>query len=239
MKKLTTILLAATAVVSSVSCKKDMAGDGGPITSQTRAIQNFTGIELKMNGNVYYTKSDIVKLEVTAPESIHGMLETGVINGKLLIRYSNGKNYDNDPSIRINVSAPDVNTFLLNTSGSIYVMNDISPANLLLRSHGSGDIVLQKVVTGNIDAESSQSGRISAGSGSAISEKLKTDASGKIDFSGIAAKTVTTQTVGSGDIRVKVSDNLDVRIEGSGCVYFSGNPYISTHISGSGHLVRL
>jgi hypothetical protein len=238
MKKLTTILLAATAVVSSVSCKKDTVGEG-PVTSQTRSIQNFTGIELKMNGNVYYTKSDVVRLEVIAPESIHSMLETGVINGKLLIRYSNGKSYDNDASIRINVSAPDVNTFLLNTSGSIFVMNDIQPANLLLRSHGSGDIVLQKVFTGNIDAESSQSGRITAGTGSANFEKLKTDGSGKIDLSGIAAKTVTTHTVGSGDIRVKVSDNLDVDIDGSGSVYFSGNPYITTHISGSGHLVRL
>jgi hypothetical protein len=188
---------------------------------------------------VYYTKSEIVKLEVTAPNSIHSMLETSVNNGRLVIRYNNGKTYDNDASIRINVSAPNVNTFLLNTSGNIYVMNDIQPDNLLLRSSGSGDIVFQKVFTGNIDAESTQSGRISAGSGSANSEKLKTDASGKIDLSGIAAKSVTTHTIGSGDIRVKVSDNLDVRIDGSGSVYFSGNPYISTHISGSGHLVRL
>lgn len=238
MKKLTTILLAATAAVGSVSCKKDHVGEG-PVTSQARNIQNFTGIELKMNGNVYYTKSETIKLEITAPQSIHSMLETNVINGKLLIRYNNGKNYDNDASIRINVSAPDVNTFLLNTSGSIYVMNDIHPNNLLLRSSGSGDIVFQKVFTGNIDAESTQSGRITAGSGTAISSKLKTDGSGKIDLSGIAVKAVTAHTIGSGDIRVKVSDNLDVRIDGSGSVYFSGNPYISTHISGSGHLVRL
>jgi len=238
MKKLTTILLAATAVVGSVSCKKDLVGEG-PVTSETRNIQNFTGIDLRMNGNVYYTKSETLKVEVSGPQSIHSMLETNVINGRLVIRYSNGKTYDNDPGIRINVSAPAVNTFLLNTSGSIFCLNDIQPDNLLLRSNGSGDIVFQKIITGNIDAESTQSGRISAGSGSAISEKLKTDGSGKIDFSGVAAKTVTTQTVGSGDIRVKVSDNLDVRIEGSGSVYFSGNPYISTHISGSGHLVRM
>jgi hypothetical protein len=238
MKKLTTVILATAAAFGSVSCKKDHVGEG-PSTNETRNIQNFTGIDLRMNGNVYYTKDANVKLEVIAPQSIHSMLETSVIDGRLVIRYSNGKTYDTDASIRINVSAPDVNTFLLNTSGSIFCLNDIQPANLLLRSSGSGDISFQKIITGNIDAESTGSGRITAGGGTAISEKLKTDASGRIDFAAVAVKTATAHTIGSGDIKVKVSDNLDVRIDGSGSVYFSGNPYISTHISGSGHLVRL
>jgi hypothetical protein len=238
MKKLTTAILATTLVLGSVSCKKDLVGEG-PVTSQTRNIGQFTGIDLRMNGNVYYTKDASVKLEIIAPQSIHSMLETSIIDNRLVIRYSNGKTYDADESIRINVSAPDVNSFLLNTSGSIFCMNEIQPANLYLRTSGSGNISLQKVITNAIDASSTMSGRITAGAGTAVSEKLKTDGSGKIDLSAIAAANASTHIAGSGDIKVKVSDNLDVTINGSGSVYFSGNPFISTHISGSGHLVRL
>lgn len=238
MRKLTTVILAAATAIGSVSCKKEHVGEG-PVTSQTRTIGNFTGIDLRMNGNVYYTKAAQTKVEITAKQSIHSMLETNIVGSTLVIRYSNGKTYDADESIRINVSGPDAAGFVLNTSGSIYCMNDIQPANLYLRSSGSGSIYLQKVTTGSIDAASTQSGNISASSGSAISEKLKTDGSGKIDLSGIAAKTATTHTIGSGNIRLKVADNLDVTIDGSGSVYFSGNPYISTHISGTGQLVRL
>jgi hypothetical protein len=238
MKKLTTAILVAATTLGSVSCKKDMVGEG-PVTTQTRPIQRFTGIDLHMNGTVYYTKSSEVKLEIVAKESIHGMLETTVADNKLVIRYKNGKTYDADPSIRINVSAPDVSTFIVKTSGSIFCMNDIQPLSLVLRSYGSGNIYLQRVLTTNIDAESTVSGHITASVGSTISMRLKTDGSGKIDLSSIAAKTASVRTIGSGDISVKVSEDLDVTIDGSGSVYFLGYPQISTHISGSGRLMRL
>jgi Putative auto-transporter adhesin, head GIN domain len=238
MKKLTTAILVTAAALGSVSCKKDQVGEG-PVTVQLRPIQNFTGIDLRMNGNVYYTKDSIPKLEIIAKESIHSMLETTVINNTLVIRYANGKTYDADETIRINVSAPAVNGFVLNSSGSIICMSDIQPASLWLRSNGSGNIYLKGVVTGNIDAESNVSGQITATGGTAGNEKLKTDASGKIDLHLISAKTVSAKTIGSGDIKMKVTDHLDATINGSGSVYYIGYPSITTHISGSGHLVRL
>ena len=238
MKQLTAALLATIVALGSVSCKKDLIGDG-PITTETRSIQPFTGIDLRMNGNVYYTKAAETKLEITARESIHSELETKIVDDRLVIRYKDGKTYDADETIRINVSGPDVSAFILNTSGSIVCMNDIQPANLLLRSYGSGDISLQKVVTNNIDAESTVSGRIISAGGTTVTEKLKTNGSGKIDMAAVAARSATVRTIGSGDIKVKVSQDLDVTIDGSGSVYFSGYPAISTHISGSGRLVRL
>jgi hypothetical protein len=238
MNKLTTAIVMVLLVTISFSCKKEIVGEG-PVSTKTRTAANFTGIDLRMNGNVFYTNGSEWKLEVTAKESIHSMLETNVVNNKLVIRYSNGKTYDADESIRINVTGPGVGSFELNTSGSIYCQNAIAPANLYLRSSGSGNIYLQGVTTNNIEAESLQSGHINAGYGTANSEKLKTDGSGKIDLSGIAAKNVTARVIGSGDIRVKVLDRLDATIDGSGDIYFSGSPLITTHINGSGGLVRL
>src|SRR5436190_24278500 len=112
MKKFTTAILVTAAALGGVSCKKDLVGNG-PVITETRAVQNFTGIDLRMNGYVYYTRDSISKLEITAKESIHSMLETSVINNTLVIRYTNGKTYDADGSIRINVSGPNVNGFVL------------------------------------------------------------------------------------------------------------------------------
>jgi hypothetical protein len=238
MKKLTTAILLTAAALGSVSCKKDLVGEG-PVTTQTRTVPAFTGIDLRMNGTVYYTKDAVTKVEITAKQSIHSMLETNVVNNQLVIRYYNGKTYDADESIRINISAPDLGSFLQNTSGSIYSTNDINVPNLYIRNSGSGNIYLQGVTTSNIDAESTQSGHVTITHGTTQSEKLKSDASGKIDFSGVAAKTVTARTIGSGDIKVKVSDYLNATIDGSGSIYFFGYPSLSSHISGSGQLVRM
>lgn len=237
MKPVTKMALFIAMVAGMVSCKKDHIGEG-PITTEARTVNNFSGIDLQMNGNVYYQNAANWKVEVIAKESIHDILETTVNNGRLIVRYRNGKTYDNDESIRINVSGPGVNSFSLNTSGNIFCLNSIQTDHLYLRSSGSGRIVLQHVAANMIEAESKTSGRITATGGFTINEKLKTDGSGKIDLSAITSKNVTARIVGSGDIKVKVSDRLDATIDGSGSVFFNGSPLISSHINGTGRLIR-
>jgi Putative auto-transporter adhesin, head GIN domain len=237
MKKLTTVIMMIAVIAISVSCKKDLVGNG-PVTTQARTVTSFTGIDLRMNGDVYYKNDTAWKVEISAKESIHSMLETKVENNRLVIRYSNGRTYDADESIRINVSGPGVSSFALNTSGSIFCTNDIQTANLYLSTTGSGNISLQKVTANSIVAISGQSGRISATYGTAVNEDLKTDGSGKIDISAIASKNVTARTNGSGDIKVKVSDHLDATIDGSGSIYFDGYPVLTSHVAGTGKIIR-
>jgi hypothetical protein len=237
MKNFVAAILLMALIAASVSCKKDVIGDG-PVTTQTRTVTSFTGIDLRMNGTVYYKNDSVRKLEIVAKESIHSILETKVVDNRLVIRYTNGKTYDSDESIRINISGPGVNSLETNTSGSIYCMNGIQPANLFVRTSGSGNISLQNVITGNIEAESTQSGRISAAGGLVNSEKIRTDGSGRVDLSAITARNVTGRIIGSGDIKVKVTDRLEVTIDGSGDMYFNGSPLITTHINGTGRLIR-
>jgi hypothetical protein len=238
MNKLTPAILFIATMAGSVSCKKETIGDG-PVSTETRNVTSFTSIDLQMNGNVYYTTDPVSKIEITAKESIHAMLETKVINNRLVIRYSNGKTYDEDESIRIAVFAPAVNRFDLNSSGSIYSMNAIQQSTITVHSNGSGNIQLQHIQTDYLDVESNVSGRITIFSGTATQGTVKTDASGKIDLSGIAAKKINARTIGSGDIKVKVSEQLDARIDGSGSIYFSGYPFVRSDISGSGKLIHL
>jgi len=237
MKKLTPAIFFIATMAGSASCKKEIIGEG-PVSTEVRTITNFTGIDLQMNGNVYYKNDATWKVEITAKETIHAILETKVTGGKLVIRYSNGKTYDEDESIRINVSGPGLNHFELNSSGSIYFLSAIHEPDIFLRSSGSGNILLQQAEAGNIDAETSVSGHITIIGGSMLTGKLKTNGSGKIDFSAVAAKKVNARIIGSGDIKVKVSEQLDARINGSGSIYFSGSPFVISDISGTGRLIH-
>ena len=97
---------------------------------------------------------------------------------------------------------------------------------------------MQHVITNTLDAETTTSGRISSTGGWALSEKLRTNGSGVIDVSATDAKAVSARIIGSGDIRVRVSQKLEARIDGSGSVYFRGTPLISTDINGTGRIIR-
>ena len=191
-----------------------------------------------MNGNVYYKKGNVTALEIVAQQNILDQLETNVINNSLVIQYRNGKTADADESIHINVTAPQVNSFTLNTSGSIYCLDDIETTSLFLHTNGSGNISLKNVQAVSIEAISRVSGSITAMDGAVHNENLKTSGSGQINLSGILAKTATVRTSGSGNIQVRVADHLHATIEGSGSVYYGGYPDVSSHISGSGHLVH-
>ena len=237
MKQFTKMMAVVVLAASTISCKKDIIGRG-PITTETRSITGFKGIDLRMNGNVYYTNATAWKVEIAAPQSLFGSIETYLVDQNLVVKYSNGRTYDADDRIRINVSGPDVSRFMLNTSGSIYSTNDIQVPALFLRSNGSGNISLQNVITNSIDAEGTVSGSISATGGTTVSAQIKSDASADVNLQGIIAKSVSARTVGSGDIRIRVTEHLDATINGSGSIYYTGYPSVSPHISGSGHLVR-
>lgn len=231
------MILLSVMTASMIGCKKDIIGVG-PHVAESRPIPHFTGIDLRMNGNVYYKKGNTLSLEITAQRNILDMLETHVINNILVIRYRDGKTSDADESIRISVTAPYVNSFSLNTSGSIYCLDNIQATNLWMHSSGSGTISLKNVIAETIEAVTTTSGSINVLDGAAISENLKTSGSGQINMSGILARTAKVRTSGSGKIEVKATDYLHATIEGSGSIYYSGYPDVSSHISGSGHLVH-
>lgn len=237
MKNITTMALISVLAVNLVGCKKDIMGVG-PYRTESRSISSFTAIDLRMNGNVYYKKGNMTALEIVAQQNILDQLETSVINNSLVIQYRNGKTADADEGIHINVTAPQVNSFTLNTSGSIYCLDDIETTNLFLHTSGSGNISLKNVQAGSIEAISRVSGSITARDGSVQNENLKTSGSGQINLSGILARTATVRTSGSGKVQVRAADYLHATIEGSGSIYYGGYPDVTSHISGSGHLVH-
>ena len=165
------------------------------------------------------------------------MLETFVSDNNLVIKF-NGSGYDYSDHIRINVAGPAVNKLALSTAGSIYCTNALAAPSLTLIVKGAGNLSLQAVETAHLEVLNEGSGTVSATAGSATTAQVRSKGSGKIELGAVAASTVTAKTSGSGSIRVRPAEQLNATVEGSGSIYFTGNPYVSSHISGTGHLIH-
>ena len=63
--------------------------------------------------------------------------------------------------------------------------------------------------------------------------------SGGFYGSGLEIKETEVITLGAGHTYVWVTDRLNVKIQGSGNVYYKGNPQIISNIQGSGKLIKL
>jgi hypothetical protein len=237
MKQVLTLFFLAVIMVFFNSCEK-VVGEG-PVVTETRNVSNFSGVDLRVAGNVNFTQSQDYKVEVRAQQNILGFLETYVSNNRLVIRFDNDVRVRTYEDVTINISAPDLNSLRVSGSGNITTTGPLTPASMELDISGSGDITVSSLETDNLDARISGSGDIKVLNGVATEEKLKISGSGDMDFSNVLAKYVTTSTSGSGDIRVYATDRLNVTISGSGSVYYKGQPAINTSISGSGKVRQL
>ena len=236
MKKSVVVLLAAAALFIFPSCEK-VVGEG-PVVTETRSVQNFTGVSSEMSGKVNFTIAPNYKVEITAQRNIIDVTKTNVINGILHIDFKNGVRVREHEDLTINITAPAADYFRLSGSGDMDVTGDVVANNLQVKLSGSGNIVVQKAtVVDKIDADLSGSGNINVLNGSTLNEDLKISGSGKIDLSNITAENGETRITGSGDMKVVLSKKLDATITGSGSVYYHGNPIISTHITGSGRVI--
>ena len=236
MKKLSVVLLSVALIVFFGSCRK-VVGDG-PTVTETRAVANFTSVSSSISADVFYKQDPVFKVEITAQQNILNVIETNLVNNELVIKIRNGVRVRSHENIVVNISSPSVNGLKISGSGNFMVPDSIVTDNLNLTLSGSGNIKLHKLLASAVDANISGSGNIAIANGVVTTEKLRISGSGDIDVSNVAATYVTTATSGSGKTDVNASESLDVTISGSGSVFYTGNPIINTHISGSGKVIH-
>jgi hypothetical protein len=237
MKKVLPLFILIGMMVIFASCEK-VVGEG-PVVTETRNISNFSGVDLRVSGNVYFTQSPDFKVEVRAQQNILGVLETYVANNKLVIRFDNDVIVRRHENVTVNISAPDLNSLRVSGSGDVMTTGPLHPSSMEIDISGSGSITVNELETDYLDATISGSGDIKIINGSANEEKLRISGSGDMDLANVLAESVTTTTSGSGDIRVHVTERLSVTISGSGSVFYRGQPVIDTRISGSGKVRQL
>ena len=236
MKRISFLLSIGSMIVFS-SCER-VIGEGD-LRTETRSTGNFTGVETQISGNIYYTQGNEYKVELTAQQNILNVMETPIINNKLVVRFRNNVRVKSHEQITVRVTAPSISNINSSGSGNVTVLSPLTANNLSFSLSGSGNISLPVITTSHLEATISGSGNIYLPSGSATTTHYKISGSGNIDAQNVLSKSAITNTSGSGTIKLNASETLDVTISGSGLVFYLGNPVINTNISGSGRVIHL
>jgi len=144
--------------------------------------------------------------------------------GSSLVVKSKRGNHRFDRDTRFYITMPAVENISLAGSGDITVFGDIKSDSFKANVAGSGDIRAEKVFVQKFSANVSGSGGIKIANGSASSADYNIAGSGTISARGLEAKDVDVNIAGSGDVIAFATDNLKVKIAGSGNVDCYGNP---------------
>lgn len=210
---------------------------------QTRKVEPFTEISLRISANVHLEQGDKQNLEIVAKASTLEQIITEVKDGKLIIRFPSKNLFWNDfrpGEITIYITTPEINALNVSGSGDIVAEDGIKTKALDLSVSGSGNINLSELAAEQVKTAISGSGNIIL-SGKQTAQDLSVAISGSGNFKGMdySAKDVSVKISGSGDASVEAKDNLYIRLVGSGNVTYKGKPAIDQSTTGSGTVKRV
>ena len=204
------VILLARDVLPGSSSSSGVQGSGVAATS-TRALPNFSGIDLAGSNNVTVVAGARQSVVVHADSNLLSHVTTQVKAGTLII--GDVGSFTAKSPMYVEIGVPSLAGLNLSGSGNITVTG-IRASRLTVTLPGSGDI---------------------SASGSVAQLNISIDGSGDAQFSGLIASNVDAIVSGSGRIFVTATHSLDAKVPGSGAILYSGNPsHVTTSITGSG-----
>lgn len=194
------------------------------VTTQKRTIGQFDEISVAGMMDVQLVEGKEGGITIEAESNLMEYLETEVQNGRLRIGVQ--KNISLQPSrnygIKITVPVEQISAVALTGSGNITSNKKLRSSNFKVDLTGSGDIHLD-LQTENLEGKLTGSGDINL-TGRVRKFSCKVTGSGDFLASSLNADVVDAAILGSGDIEVRVTNELRARISGSGDIKYYGSP---------------
>ncbi|NOT90151.1 head GIN domain-containing protein [Ferruginibacter sp.] len=201
-------------ILTFMSCSKQRISGNGTTITEIRNVNNFTAITASGNTSIYINQGAIFKVTVKGYGNLLPYYETKLVNTTLQLGYQQNVNIKND-NTEVFVTLPVLNGLGL---------------------YGSGNITTTGAFDGNTDFNVvvSGSGNIYFSSGTAQNFYSKVDGSGNIYMLNMVTNKAAANITGSGNTEITAINQLKVKINGSGKVYYRGSPVIISSITGSG-----
>jgi hypothetical protein len=205
-------MLAALACSSLFTDTSQVVGSGHVI-GETRDVANFTSVELAGSADVNILLGNAESVNVEADDNIAPLIQTIVTNGRLVISTKSNIHFTTANRVVVTLAMKSLERVTLSGSGNLHVA-DMAGPDLVVDLPGSGDITVDGV---------------------ANHVTISLPGSGNIQCNGLKAKSAKVTLMGSGNITVYASENLDANIAGSGTIRYEGNPaQVTKSITGSG-----
>lgn len=215
----------------------------GNTATEFREAGAFKSIELSGNINLRFRQDSTAALKVTAGENLLDGIETRIENNTLFISNKNRCNWVrkfNTP-ITVEVASTELNLlFIRDATGDVKFEDTLRVKDFRLDSFsglGTYDLLLDvesavlAIHTGPSDL------KVAGRAGYVINYQL---GYGKNDCERLLTDYTIAVNKGTNDLRVNAGNRLDVKLEGTGDIYYAGDPVeLNKQVSGKGKLIKL
>ena len=199
------------------SCYEETFIGSGYMISEFRELPDFDKIAADGLYEVNIVYGQFQQVEIIADTNIIDKVKTEVKNSQLYIDLKSG-NYRH-LNIIINITIPEIEKVYYRGAGDVKIIDFLDLEILDLKNMGSGNFQL---LTGSVTLLNWHN----EGSGDLMADEFR-------------SSVTHIEIIGSGNAIIYCYDELIADIEGSGSVYYYGDPTITSKITGSGEIVKL
>ena len=206
---------------------------------ETRQVSDFNRIDVYNNPEVIITQDSVNSISVEAGEHIISGVTTEINNGILTIRNENKCNWMRSYSktMAVYVHVKKLDFIHHHGSSTISSTNQLQNVTFDFNIWNSGDINLSVHADSVYSRQHLTVGDITL-TGESNYLYIFNKCNGFTYEKDLFAQNSFVVQRGTGDCQVTISQNLIVEIYDSGNVYYSGNPQVSSTITGAGTLIH-
>lgn len=224
------LVLLLTTLLSCIGVYLCTEGSGRLI-KQTLDLPKFKNLSLNVPAKILIIQDSSSKVEIEIDDNLLNAIYVGVENETLNISSERGLC---PRKLEISVISPFLNSIEVNGSSDIIAQTPIHTNDFAIKINGSGDIQIDSIKAQSVNIKINGSGDIRLG-GVTDTFVAIINGSGDLFALNLAAKNVDVKANGAGDVYVNSLEKLNVNINGSGDLYYIGEPSVSDiKILGSG-----
>jgi hypothetical protein len=209
------------------------------MTIETRQLEDFSTIAVSGNAEMVLVQGDTPQVVIEADPEVMEHLKVEVKNGhlELGLHWWLGMIFIAWKPVKYTVTYRQIEALTVSGSVKVRAAHIEAPQFKFVLS-GSGTFVIEKLTTETLHATISGSGTLDF-SGTVRRQDLHISGSAKVEAWALDSQSASVRVSGSGDLMLKVSNDLDVSISGSGSVRYMGSPRVNQSISGSGSVKQV
>ncbi len=218
---LTLFIIGNLQVIAQNQSNNSIEGSRNVVT-KTVKTQPYNLINVSGSMDVFLEKGSEGNISITAEDNVLDKIEVESDGITLTVSMKKNTSLRNTKKIKIVVPYMEISEITLRGSGNIEGNDMLKSSSLALNIHGSGEIKVS-VESNSLDAQLNGSGNMKL-NGKTTNLEVKTTGSGNFEGKELTSENAEVYISGSGDSTIFVKNSLKARIQGSGSIFFAGNP---------------
>lgn len=219
--------------IALVGCAAPIRGSGD-VVEEKREVSGFDRVQLDGVGELILAQGENESLLIEAEDNLMQYIKSSVRGDQLIIDIQSRRPLVPTEPIKFYVTMKEIEGVAVDGAGSVH-SEGIETKSLELDINGAGDIMIDDLDADSVEVSINGIGNLEL-DGKTESQTIQIDGAGNYNGKELKSQKASIQIDGVGSAKVDVDDELEVEINGSGQVIYTGNPNVDKSVNGLGRV---